>query len=211
MDNASQAPTTPSRPIVEVANGLALREWQQKDIASSTHHLNNKNVLANMRNRIPNPYTEADAASWITFCQDPANHVRSGNWTAEGGSEGPAVSPSFAITFNDVVVGGIGLDFKEDVYFRTAEIGYWLGEEFWGQYVMSRVVPPFMGWAWQTFGILVRVSGETYDANTASGKVLQKGGFKYEGRRPDMVCKNGVIGATLMWGALRPRIMSAMA
>ncbi len=70
---------------------------------------------------------------------------------------------------------------------------------------MSKLLPLFMEWAWENFGILVRINAETYEANGASGKVLERAGFKLEGRRPDYVCKNGVIGAALMWGLLRPR------
>ncbi|TKA62759.1 hypothetical protein B0A55_11183 [Friedmanniomyces simplex] len=194
-----------TQPIVELPDGLAIREWRHSDIASSARHLNNKRIWDQLRNRIPFPYRESDAAHWIDFCQDPANHVRSGKWTAEGGSEGPAIATSFAVTLNDEAVGSIGLDFKDDIYFRTAEIGYWLAEEIWGKGVMSRLLPLFMEWAWETFGILLRVGAETYEANGASGKVLGKAGFEYEGRRPDAVCKNGVVGAALMWGALRPR------
>ena len=206
MDHTAHSTTTgDASPIVELPGGLAIREWRHSDDASKARHLNNKKVWDQLRNRIPFPHTEADAAHWVDFCHDTANHVRSGKWTAERGSEGAALPTNFAVTIDDEAVGSVGLNFKDDIYFRTAEIGYWLGEEFWGRGVMSKLLPLFMEWAWENFGILVRINAETYEANGASGKVLERAGFKCEGRRPDYVCKNGVIGAALMGGLLRPR------
>lgn len=199
--------TTPvlARVIVQLADGVAVREYRPSDAASLSHHASNRAVWNTLRNRMPQPYTEEDAMWWINHCRDPANHVRSGTWTPETSSQGPARPTNFAITVNDEAVGSIGLDFKDDVYFRTAELGYWLGEEHWGKGIMSRVAPAFVQWAWTTFEILVRIDAQTYETNRASHKVLEKAGFVYEGRRPDVYCKNGVIGAELMWGALRPR------
>lgn len=189
--------------ILQLPNGIAVREWRHTDAPSMGRHANSKRVWDGLRNRMPHPYTEADAEWWINFCHETSNHVRSGKWTPETGSQGPPIPHGYAITVDDEAVGSVDLVFKDDVYFRTAEIGYWLGDEHCGKGIMSKVVPPFVAWAWETFGILVRISAETYEWNAASGKVLQKAGFKYEGRRPDMVCKNGTIVAELMWGALR--------
>lgn len=94
--------------------------------------------------------------------------------------------------------------FLPDVYFRTAEIGYWLGEDHWGKSVMSTVVPAFVLWAWDTFGILLRINSETYGENIASVSVLKKAGFEFEGRRPNGAYKNGTCHDLLMYGALRP-------
>lgn len=196
--------TTTGAAILQLQDGIAVRRYQRSDAPSLSRHLSQR-VWNNLRNRVPNPYTEADAVQWIEYNNDHSNQVRSGAWTAENGSDGPALPPNYVITVNDEAVGSIGLDFMDDIYFRTAEVGYWLGEEHWGKGVMSSVAPAFVEWAWQTFGILVRLNAETNESNAASGKVLEKAGFKYEGRRPDMACKNGKMEACLMWGALRPR------
>ncbi|KAK5136856.1 hypothetical protein LTR08_001778 [Meristemomyces frigidus] len=191
--------------LLQLPRGIALRGLRHSDAPSLARHATSKEVWDNLRNRMAHPYTEADATTWINFTLDTSNHVRSGKWTPEHGSEGPALLTGYAITIDDEVVGSIGPKFGDDIYIRTAEIGYWLGVEHWGKGVMTSVVPAFLAWAWETFGILVRVNAETYESNAASGKVLQKAGFKFEGRQPDMCYKNGVVGAALMWGALRPR------
>lgn len=90
------------------------------------------------------------------------------------------------------------------MYFRTAELGYWLGEEHWGKGVMSKVVPPFVSWAWETFGILVRLNSGAVEQNVVSQKVLEKAGFVYEGRRENFAFKDGTVFSEVMYGALRP-------
>lgn len=193
------------RVIVEISDRVKVRTWQQSDITSSARHLNSKQVWDNLRNRIPHPYKEFDAAWWIGECEKQTNHVSSGTWTPAAGSEGPLLPTDYAIVIDDEAVGGIGLQFEQDVYIRTAELGYWLGHGHWGKGVMSQVVPAFVQWAWETFGILIRINASTYEWNAASGKVLQKAEFEYEGRQRDAFVKNGSIGAMLMWGALRPK------
>ena len=197
--------TRDGKTIVQLPEGLAIREYRHSDAKSLSHHGNTRQVWDNLRNGMPHPYTEAAAEQWISHCQDASTHVRCGKWTPEAGSQGPLTATKHTITVNDEAVGSIGLEFRGDIYFRTAELGYWLGPEHWGKGILSKLAPLYIQWAWDTFDILVRINGETAEGNEASAKVLQKSGFKYEGRRPDMCCKNGIVRAEIMWGALRPQ------
>ncbi|KAI7203494.1 hypothetical protein KC343_g7432 [Hortaea werneckii] len=208
MDPITPTSAIPSgKTIVQLPDNIAIREYTYNDIPSLSHHGNTRQVWDQLRNRMPHPYTEAAAQAWITHCLEPTQFVRSGEWTSETGSQGPPISTSFAIAVAGEAVGSIGLEFgdPDDIYFRTAEIGYWLSPQHWGKGIMSRLLPAFVQWSWETFGVLIRLSAETAEGNPSSGRVLQKAGFVLEGRRPDMACKNGVVGAELMWGVLRPR------
>lgn len=69
---------------------------------------------------------------------------------------------------------------------------------------MGRVVPAFVVWVWQTFGILIRLNGSCYAHNKASARCLEKAGFVFEGRRQAIAVKCGQVQAELMYGALRP-------
>lgn len=69
---------------------------------------------------------------------------------------------------------------------------------------MSKVVPPFVQWAWDAFGILVRMNGETSGDNAGSASVLKKAGFVLEGRRANAAYKHGKLQDLLMFGTLRP-------
>ncbi|HYE72119.1 MAG TPA: GNAT family N-acetyltransferase, partial [Blastocatellia bacterium] len=91
-----------------------LRNWRRSDAASVARYANNYNVWRNVRDRFPHPYTLMDAEEWVRYAS----------------RENPALN--FAIEVGGEAVGGIGLVPKEDIYRRTAEIGYWLGEPFWG-------------------------------------------------------------------------------
>ncbi len=192
--------------VVQLPNGIGVRRYRDTDAQSLSHHGSNKNIWNNLRNRMPHPYTESDAKWWIEHSRDESTNIRSGPWTAGTGSQGPPVPAYYAITVNNEAVGSIGLDFgaAEDIYFRTAEVGYWLSEEHWGKGIMSAIVPPFVEWSWKTWGLLVRLNGEVSEKNVASTKCLKRAGFVVEGRRVNSFVKNREIRSHIFMGCLRP-------
>lgn len=92
-----------------------IREWRRGDEESLVRHANNPNVSRNMRDRFPHPYTRADADWWI------------------GHASAQTPPTDFAIVVDGEAAGGIGFILQADVSRRSAEIGYWLGEAFWGR------------------------------------------------------------------------------
>lgn len=192
--------------IVTLPDGLGIRVYRPSDIPALSHHGNNKAIWNNCRNRVPSPYTVQGAAEWIYHNLNPANHVRSGAWTAETGSQGALIPTNYAITLNDELIGTIGLAFGElkEVYERTAEIGYWLGEQYWGQGIMAKIVPALVQWAWNKFGILMRLNAEVNELNPASRKCLEKAGFVVEGFKKWSIYKNGQLQSAYILGMLRP-------
>ncbi len=99
-----------------------LRPWRVGDEASLVRYADNRNVSRNMRDRFPYPYTAADADGWIK----------------KAGAEKPATS--FAIVVDGAAVGGVGIELGTDVFRRSAEIGYWLGEPFWGRGIATEAL-----------------------------------------------------------------------
>src|SRR4029450_3433661 len=92
-----------------------VRSWKASDATSLTLHANNRKIWINLRDAFPHPYTLKDARAFIrTALQDRPERV-------------------FAIALRGEAVGGIGFSPHRDVERVSAEIGYWLGEEFWGQ------------------------------------------------------------------------------
>src|SRR5438105_3326406 len=91
-----------------------LRPWRVGDEDSLVRHANNRRVWRNL-SRLPHPYTTADAHAWI----------------ARASAQSPVTD--FAITVDGEAVGGIGVELGRDVFRRSAEIGYWLGEAYWGR------------------------------------------------------------------------------
>lgn len=182
---------------------FSVRMYRPSDAEGLQYAANNQNVQANLTGSMPFPYTIDDARWWIDHC-----HNRE-NWQHSTTLGAPAPL-NYAITIvppgrtDEVFVGSIGLEFRTDVYSRNADLGYWLSEEMWGRGIMTRAVKEFVTYVWRTFPDLTRLSALVYSWNPASAKVLQKAGFKHEGRQKMAVFKNGRLGDVDLFGLVRP-------
>jgi len=87
-------------------------------------------------------------------------------------------------------VGGIGFSIQADVSYRSAEIGYWLGEEFWGRGIATAAL---LGVTEHAFAVydLCRLYAHVFEWNVASARVLEKAGYAFEGRLIKSVTKEG--------------------
>lgn len=98
----------------------------------------------------------------------------------------------FAIATQEEAIGGIGISLNQDVHRLTAEMGYWLGEPYWGKGLMTEAVAKFTEYAFECFH-LVRIYAEPYASNPNSCRVLEKAGYVLEGRLRSSVIKDGQI------------------
>ena len=157
-----------------------IRDWRLDDVESLAKHANNRRVSINLRDRFPYPYRIEDARNFIERA------------ISEGQEK------SHCIEIDGSAVGSIGITIGEDVYRLTAEMGYWLAEEFWGQGIMSEVVPAFVNYGFEKFS-LKRIYATSYSRNPASARVLEKAGFVLEGRLRKNVVKDGKILDSLLY------------
>lgn len=148
-----------------------LREWQPDDAPAIVKYADNRKIWLNLPDRFPHPYTMQDADWWI-------GHA----------NEKPGTN--FAIMNQKEAIGGIGLVLQEDIYLRSAEIGYWLGEPFWGQGIATGALGAMVKYSFSTFD-LVRLHTIVFEWNPASMRVLEKNGFQREGRMVKSVTKDG--------------------
>jgi ribosomal-protein-alanine N-acetyltransferase len=155
-------------------NGFVIRGWKKGDEISLQKHADNPNVSGNLMDRFPSPYTMEDAVNWV-------------NNLAE---QDPLIN--FAIAVDDKVVGGIGLEPRDDVYHKTILLGYWLGEEFWGKGIMTEAVKLVTGYAFQHLDIL-RIQAGVLSKNPASMRVLEKAGYQKEGISRNAIIKDGEV------------------
>ena len=162
-----------------------LRPWRVGDEASLVRYADNRNVWRNLKDRFPYPYTAADADAWIRLA----------------GSETPATS--FAIVVDGAAVGGVGIELGNDVFRRSAEIGYWLGEPFWGRGIATEALRAMTAYAFEHFDIC-RLEAGVFDWNPASARVLEKSGYTLEGRARLGVVKDGRICDRLLYALVRP-------
>lgn len=149
-----------------------LRPWKESDAGSIQENANNPKIACFLRDAFPYPYTLKDAEKWIAFITK--------NTTAF----------SRTIDVDGNAVGGIGIHFMSDVYAKNAEIGYWLGENYWGKGIVSTAVVAMVNYTFKNYDIN-RVFAGIYHPNTASMRVLEKCGFKKEAILKKSVFKNG--------------------
>ncbi len=166
-----------------------LRKWKKEDATRLAILANNKNIAKNLRNTFPSPYTYEDAEWFVNDC-------------IEKGDERQLL---YAIVVNDEVVGSIGIFLKEDVYEKSAELGYWLAEEYWGNGIVSKAAKIICKEAFKIYDI-VRIYAEPFEYNAGSKRALEKAGFTYEGTMRNGVCKEGQIFSYCMYSILREEI-----
>lgn len=155
-------------------NKIVLRKLNLGDIKDLADLCNNKNIWDNLRDFIPYPYTEELAKSFIEFCllED--------------------VQTTFAIELNDKFAGVIDLILKDDIYKLSAEIGYWIGEQYWGKGIATEAVKMIVNYGFTKLNLL-RIFTGVIDRNIASRKVLEKAGFKLDCIFEKAILKNNII------------------
>ena len=139
-------------------------------------YANNEKIAANLRDVFPWPYSRRDAVSFVEHC------VRQ-----EGRGQ-----LARAIEVDGAAVGSISLTLGSDVYRRSAELGYWLAEPYWGKGIMSGAISKICQEAFEVFDI-VRIHAEPFAYNMGSRRALEKAGFSLEAVLKKSVVKNGVI------------------
>jgi ribosomal-protein-alanine N-acetyltransferase len=164
---------------------MTLRSWSRSDLGALVRYANNRNVWLNLRNLFPHPYTPADAQKWIERCE-------ASSWPTQ----------HFAIELNQEAIGGIGCELLGDVHCKTAEIGYWLGEPFWGRGIATDAVKQMTEYAFTTFD-LERLQATVFGWNAASARVLEKAAYQLEGRLHQSIFKDGRLTDSLLYARLR--------
>ena len=170
---------------------LQLRPFHMDDASQVQHLLQCREIAANTRT-IDHPYPEGAAAIWI------ATHPESWN------TGGAAV---FAICDrNDeaTIVGAIGLEL--DHTNEHAEMGYWIGEPYWGKGICTEAAKEILRFGFQHFG-LRRIHAHCLSCNPASGRVLEKAGFQHEGMLRQHMKKWGVFEDIEFYGILSEEIV----
>jgi [ribosomal protein S5]-alanine N-acetyltransferase len=161
-----------------------VRSWRADDATSLVRHANNRKIWRNLRDRFPYPYTPADADAFLRSVI------------------GLTPETSFAIAVDGAATGGIGLTLAEDIHRRTAELGYWLGEEYWGRGIASAAVRAVTEYAFSHHD-LVRIWAGVFAWNPGSMRVLEKVGYLREATLRKSAFKDGEIVDEVIFAAVR--------
>ena len=119
--------------------------------------------VSRMTSRIPHPYPVLAAEMWVLA-------TRAG-WRPDG-------NQSLVIEADGETIGGGGI-FKRSPE-SDWELGYWVGRPWWGMGYATEIGRGMVEFAHQALGAQRVVAGH-YDDNPASGRVLEKLGFRYTG------------------------------
>jgi RimJ/RimL family protein N-acetyltransferase len=167
-------------------SSVQIRPWKPEDAGPLAAICNNRKIWLNVRDRFPHPYTVANAVEWIKFTREqiPIQNM--------------------AIVYNGQIAGSIGVMTKDDVYRKSIEIGYFIGEPFWGKGIATQAVSHLIEYIKANFDV-IRVYAEVFHHNKASMKVLEKNGFHLEGIREKAVIKNNIILDDYVWVKFLPQ------
>jgi RimJ/RimL family protein N-acetyltransferase len=146
------------------ARGFTLRTWRLEDAESLAANADNRNVWSNLRSRFPRPYTAGNARTWIGRCI--SGHDR---------------GMQLAIDVDGLAVGGVSVDLVTANTPRTGEIGYWIGEAYWGRGIAGQAVSLTCPLAFEQLA-LDRIRAVARSSNAASLRILERCGFQVQSR-----------------------------
>ncbi len=153
-------------PILETKR--LLLKMPSLELASDlTKLLQDRDISKNL-SKVPYPYRLEDAQNFIKSSQE--------NFFKENGEQ------EFGIFLkeNGKIIGMSGLDIS--TRHNHATLGYWLGKAYWGEGYATEVAQRMVAYGFDELKVH-RIACAHFHTNPASGKVMQKAGFSYEGRR----------------------------
>jgi RimJ/RimL family protein N-acetyltransferase len=160
-----------------------VRPWRPADAESLVRHANNANVARHLRDRFPHPYKRVHATAFLADClrTDPPS--------------------SLAIEVNGEAGGGIGYVRGTDVERYSAEVGYWLGEDYWNRGIVTEAVRLLTAHLFEEVQLL-RLFALPLAGNDGSIRVLQKAGYEQEGVMRASCVKHGAPRDQLLFAAV---------
>ena len=151
-----------------------IRSFQPEDAPALAKYGNNREVWRNIWDQHPYPYGIGDAEEWIQHAIQQSPET------------------IFAIASATEAIGCIGMLRQNDVARLSAEVGYWLGEPFWGRGIATAALKALTEYAFAEFDLL-RLYATVMEWNPASARVLEKAGYQYEGLMRKSAIKDGQV------------------
>jgi ribosomal-protein-alanine N-acetyltransferase len=161
--------------------GFCLRAWQANDAQARSRHGSDPEISRYMFQWFGYPHTVEAAQKFINDALDNDRDIL------------------YCISHQGEAIGSISLNLCNDSERFGAEIGYWLGREYWGRGIMSRALIAVVDAAINQHG-LHRIYATVEPDNQASAKVLIAAGFKLEGRLKHAVFRDGRFIDHLVYG-----------
>lgn len=162
-----------------------IRPWKKGDEVQLLEIANNFDIWKNLTDAFPYPYTAKDAEEWV-----------------KSNSEADPCQ-NFAIIVNGKIAGGAGFSFRTGNFIRCAEVGYWLGESYWGKGIATHVLKELTTFVFLQYPDIFRLEAIVAEYNPPSMRVLEKCGYEKEGVMKKKFLKNGVLWDLFLFSRLR--------
>ncbi|MCX4186984.1 GNAT family N-acetyltransferase [Methylophaga sp. OBS4] len=162
---------------------VSLRGYAEGDVDVISSLLNNYAVTKYLSSRIPFPYSRDDAVWWV--------------------NTGSKAELTRVIDVDGRLTGIVGAARGQHENRRSAEIGYWLGQPFWGRGIATRAVALMTEYVFNETDI-VRLFAPVYAPNKASMRVVEKCGYQLEGIARKSAFKNGEFYDEFIYARLKP-------
>ncbi|RPA69751.1 N-acetyltransferase [Cyclobacteriaceae bacterium YHN15] len=173
---------------IEGKKNVSLISWNDGHFHQLYPLANNPNIAKNLRDSFPFPYTIHDARHWIEHnikFNPPQN---------------------FAIEYEGKLAGAIGCEIGKDELRTNMEVGFWIGQPFWGKGIASEALVLYTEYALDKFPEVKRIYSQVFETNIASMKVLENAGFEPEAILRHAYIKNGRIGDLFQYVILREEV-----
>ena len=152
-------------PILQTER-LILRSFTLGD-AADIQCLAGERAVASTLTNMPHPYEDGMAEEWMRACSDKFKKDEALN---------------FAVTrrTDKRLIGGIQLRLEQEN--ERAELGYWIGKPYWNHGYATEAARAVVAYCFEVLK-LNRIYAYHFTRNSASGRVLEKIGMRYEGCR----------------------------
>jgi len=170
------------QPVIE--GGIIILAPLTPEDAERVHLLAGDPAIAETAMRIPHPLPRSSAEEWITDCIRGWEEDRCAVW-------------KILLPGSHMLIGAVGLTI--DTIHNHAELGYWVGREYWGNGYARAAVKEVIRFAVEIIGIH-RIHATCLPYNTASIRVLNETGFVYEGCMHEHVFHQGDYRDLLLFG-----------
>jgi ribosomal-protein-alanine N-acetyltransferase len=151
---------------------IFLREYLDSDLGRLVTLANNQNVSRYMVYTFPYPYTKADAEWWIGI----------------GSRHNGATTR--VIEYQGIFVGGVGITPQSGWREHLGEIGYWVGEDYWGKGIATAALRQMTDYGFINRNFR-KLFASVLAPNIGSMRVLEKCGYQREGILKGEVQKGG--------------------
>jgi [ribosomal protein S5]-alanine N-acetyltransferase len=171
--------------LVLPAGPANLRHWRAGDAPGIARQANDRRVWLGLRDAFPYPYLEEDGRRFLAMEKTmlPRSY--------------------FAIDVGGTLAGGIGYTLKDDVERIGAEVGYWLGVEFWGRGIATAALAALTRHAFRVQPELRRLWAVPLASNPASARVLEKAGYRREGTMRQSAIKDSQVHDQWLYAIVR--------